>query len=318
MIDKRFIWKYFWIYSVVFKRMEDAGRIFPVYHYSKTLVYFTAMSISNKFASQLNTSTKLLAVVTIFTYVIYAAVFSLCTLPSIRIIAYAFNHFRPTDDFRFSNHFIFGFWIGMAVFTFYLSSVTCLGLIMRLSSIGLKPGRYSLKTFTVIRWMFHGGIYGMASVLVLPMIKVTVFINLFYRLVGCRMGKGVRINTSSLIDSYLLSIGDNVVIGGETLITCHIIEGDHLILRSVSIGNNTLIGARSYIPPGVSIGNNCVVGICSYIRKDTVIPDNTKLTSIAAIPLREARKVERGLDRFYQRMDKNCTAANPVEKNTNS
>lgn len=59
----------------------------------------------------------------------------------------------------------------------------------------------------------------------------TPFAKLFYKMLGCKIGKNVFINTKGLHDSYLLEIEDNVVIGGDSNINCHIFEGRELILR---------------------------------------------------------------------------------------
>ena len=79
---------------------------------------------------------------------------------------------------------------------------------------------------------------------------------MFYILLGAKIGKNVFINTPKLSDAYLLELGDNVVIGGDSAITCHIFEGNSLILGKIKIGSNSLIGAESYIMPGVTIGEN--------------------------------------------------------------
>ena len=95
----------------------------------------------------------------------------------------------------------------------------------------------------------------------------STFSKMFYRILGAKIGKNTFINTKGLHDAYLLEIGDNVVIGGETNISCHIFEGNELILGKIKIGSNTLIGTNCYIMPDVTIGERCSIGLYSYIRK---------------------------------------------------
>ena len=238
-------------------------------------------------------------VLTIVFYFFYAAVFGVSMVPSLHIAALGWQRFEPFVTNSPVNYLQFGIYIGVALFAYYITSVFVVGIGMRLSAIGLKPGRYPAKSFTVTRWLIHNGFYGMAKTMFLPMIRGTGFANLFFRIAGAKIGRGVRVNTGSLVDSYLLEVGDNAILGGEALITCHIVENFHLILEPVRIGANTLIGAQSYITPGVDIGENSVIGIGSYLRKGTKLPPKSMMTSLAAVPLRQAREIERGLDRFY-------------------
>jgi acetyltransferase-like isoleucine patch superfamily enzyme len=107
------------------------------------------------------------------------------------------------------------------------------------------------------------------------------------------LGKGVRLNTWSLNDAYLIEIGDHVTIGGGTDLTPHQWQDDQLILEPIRIGSGTLIGSDCYITSGVTIGKNCVIGIRSFIRRGRTIPDNTRTTSLGGLPLREMYALEK-------------------------
>lgn len=53
-------------------------------------------------------------------------------------------------------------------------------------------------------------------------------------------------------------------------------EGSHISRAPVTIGNNVQIGANSVVTKGVSIGNNVIVGALCLVNKD--IPDNSFVT----------------------------------------
>lgn len=246
---------------------------------------------------------------TIVFYFFYAAVFGLSIVPSLYVLGRGILRFEPLlagelSRAPFSSYLQFGVYCGLALFAYYVTSVFVVGICMRLSSMCIRPGRHPARSVTVWMWLVHNGFYGMAKTMFLPMIRGTGFANLFFRIAGARIGKRVRLNSGSLVDSYLLELGDNVTIGGDALITCHIVENNHLILERVRIGSNTLVGARSYITPGVEVGPDSIVGIGSYLRKGAVLPARSRVTSLSAIPLRQAREIERGLDRFYMRRDR--------------
>ena len=78
-------------------------------------------------------------------------------------------------------------------------------------------------------------------------------------------------------EPYLISIGDHVLIAGATFIT-H--EGAHWVLKGldpslkdtfgygrITICNNVYIGSNCTVLRGVTIGENTVVGACSLVNK---------------------------------------------------
>ncbi len=82
-----------------------------------------------------------------------------------------------------------------------------------------------------------------------------------------------------VLDDGLVTIGDDVLIGPNVSIftATHLIDpnlrpknADYT--KSVTIGNNVWIGGGSIINPGITIGNNSVIGSGSVVTKN--IPDN--------------------------------------------
>lgn len=96
---------------------------------------------------------------------------------------------------------------------------------------------------------------------------------------GLKVGKNFQAYEGCVIDSshcWLISIGDNVRFATEVHVFAH--DGTpkpylgYTKIGLVTIGNNTLIGAKSIILPDVKIGNNVIVGCGSVVAND--IPDN--------------------------------------------
>ena len=82
----------------------------------------------------------------------------------------------------------------------------------------------------------------------------------------------------TLIDDWKITIGKNVLIGPNVTLctTGHPIDpehrGDGMYSFPITIGDNVWLGGRSVIAPGVTIGNNVVVAAGSVVVKD--VPDN--------------------------------------------
>lgn len=96
-------------------------------------------------------------------------------------------------------------------------------------------------------------------------------------------------------DYSKINLNDNVTISREVMFLTHdysmhtvykgldienlqkVIDKDNqdslLILKGISVGKNSFIGARSSLLPGTKIGDNVLVGACSVVRGN--IPDNS-------------------------------------------
>lgn len=245
----------------------------------------------NKAMNFLADSPFVQAVVTLIVFLFYGVILGIALIPSVYVIWSAKLIFLHT--FSIPGIFAFSISCGLALFLYFISGTLVLGLAIRIVSFGIKPGSYPFVSFTMLRWMIYSGIYNLAGTTIHTYVPMSFLGNIFFRLLGAKMGKNAFINTWFLNDAYLLEIGDNVVIGGKTDISCHTIEGGRLILQPVKIGNDTLIGQHCYISPGVTIGASCVIGQYSFIRKNKVIPDRSVLSAIAGMPIREVVKIEK-------------------------
>nr|WP_288193368.1 sugar O-acetyltransferase [uncultured Methanobrevibacter sp.] len=101
-----------------------------------------------------------------------------------------------------------------------------------------------------------------------------------------------------ILDCNKVTIGDNVMIGPNTLITSvgHPISPkgrrEHLgVTDPVTIGNDVWIGGNVTILPGVTIGDNVVIGAGAVVTKD--IPDNSLAVGV---PARVIKEIENDLE----------------------
>ncbi len=118
---------------------------------------------------------------------------------------------------------------------------------------------------------------------------------------NCDNGKNIHIGDNftgnfniTMLDIREIYIGDNVMIGPNTLITTvgHPLSPmgrrKHLgIAKPVTIGNDVWIGGNVTILPGVKIGNNVVIAAGAVVTKD--IPDNTL---VGGVPARKIKDIE--------------------------
>ncbi|RPJ09201.1 MAG: hypothetical protein EHM28_02185 [Spirochaetaceae bacterium] len=236
-------------------------------------------------------------IINILIYSFYAAVLGVALAPSGAIVVWGVQNFLLTlgSDWLYIglNLLYFGFCLGAAFFVYLMWGSIFMGFMIRFLSIGIKPGTYHAVSFTCLRWIIYSGIFTMVVRTILPITVMSFFCKFFFRIVGCKIGKNVYINTPNLNDSKFLELEDNAVIGGLADITCHIFEGNKLTFGRIKIGESSVIGARAYIFPNVTIGKRCSIGVNTIIRKNRTIPDGSMIGTPAGIPLRAVAKIER-------------------------
>ena len=95
--------------------------------------------------------------------------------------------------------------------------------------------------------------------------------NCLYRALGMKVGTKVSAGLGVTMDIFfpqLISIGDNTIIGYNTVILAHEFLIKELRTGPVEIGKNVMIGANVTILPGVRIGDGATVSACSLVNND--------------------------------------------------
>lgn len=166
----------------------------------------------------------------------------------------------------------FGFFTGIAVFGFFLCLIV--PIFSYLSFARLKEGTYPLYSLETLQWAAYNTWILMVRFTIMNFIRNTPFYSLWIRMMGCKIGKNVQINTLVMADASLLEVGDNTVVGGDCTLICHAVEEGKLVLRRTKIGKNVTLGLMSIILPGVEIGDGASIGANSVVTKNCKIPAN--------------------------------------------
>jgi acetyltransferase-like isoleucine patch superfamily enzyme len=96
--------------------------------------------------------------------------------------------------------------------------------------------------------------------------------NIFYKMMGTKSKGFFSIGAGAKIaDPWYIEIGKNVIISIDCLISCHVMEKDHIIIVKIKIGDNVTIGYAAGMGPGTEIGNSSILGAGSITAKFTKI-----------------------------------------------
>ncbi len=104
------------------------------------------------------------------------------------------------------------------------------------------------------------------------------------RLLGCRMGKGIYMDTTFLTEFDCVSIGDYAALNGWSGPQTHLFEDRIMKIGDVSIGRGVTLGPRAIILYGAHIGDGATLGPLTLILKGENIPGGTRWTGSPSEP----------------------------------
>ncbi|GAB4259021.1 MAG: acyltransferase [Thermoleophilia bacterium] len=110
--------------------------------------------------------------------------------------------------------------------------------------------------------------------------------NLLYRSLGVRVGRRTAAGLGATLDIFfpqLITVGDDTIIGYNTVILAHEFLRRELRTGPVVIGRDVMIGANCTILPGVVIGDGAVVSAHSLVNDD--VPPGAVVGGVPARPL---------------------------------
>lgn len=88
-----------------------------------------------------------------------------------------------------------------------------------------------------------------------------------------QVGFGVTIaNFIAPIEPDLISVGDSATIGDYSLLATRTVRNGIAVSRAVSVGKASTVGGHSVMMPGSRMGNNTILGALSYVPEDFAIP----------------------------------------------
>ena len=154
----------------------------------------------------------------------------------------------------------------------------------------LKAYKGKQVSLGILPWYIHATFTMLPRLTFLPFICTTPFINLYYRLMGMKMGDNVVINTTAIADPKMIELGERVTLGGSCSIMGHYAQGGYMVIAPTKIGDGATIGLRAIIMGGSVIGEKAKVMAGSFVLPRTVIPPGELWGGIPAVKIeREPR-----------------------------
>ena len=181
-----------------------------------------------------------------------------CALaPALWLAAWAFAWSAPYGEA--ARWFVRGVAVAASFFVFGFALIVVIPIFNFVLPTRVKPFKGGYYTIHAVPWALHNALFYVVRYTFLTWVTLTPFGIWFLRAMRMRIGRHAFVNTDRLSDPCLITLGDNVTIGGSARIFAHYGGGGHLVIEPVAIGDRATIGVGATIMGDVKIGADAVV-----------------------------------------------------------
>lgn len=122
----------------------------------------------------------------------------------------------------------------------------------------------------------------MAFPLLLQMLQGTMFLPAYFRLLGCKIGHNVYMETTEITEFDLVRIDDNASLNYGCTIQTHLFEDRVMKMSKLHIGKNTTVGPMSVVLYDSLMKNGAVLDGLSLLMKGETLPSSSSWFGIPA------------------------------------
>lgn len=183
----------------------------------------------------------------------YVICIGISILPGYLLIEYTFS------NVVFLKPLIMCLSIAMSYLLYGVSIIFAVPLMNKLMFLKLRPWRGGWFSLESLPWYYHNALVQLARYTFLDFVTPTPINILFYKMMGMKIGKGVMINTTNISDPGLITLEDNVTIGGSATLFAHYAQGGYLVIAPTIVKKGATIGLKASIMGDVIVGEKVTV-----------------------------------------------------------
>ena len=180
---------------------------------------------------------------------------------------------------------MFGTLIALAFFIAGFSLLIVVPIFNFVMPTGVKKYKGHYYTIAALPWFLHNALFYIVRFTFLPFVTLTPFGIWFLKAMGMKMGKRAYINTELISDPQLITLGDDVVIGGSATIFAHYGGGGHLTIEPVEIRDKATIGLRATVMGDVIVGAGATILAHSVLLPGSRVGDGETWGGVPARPI---------------------------------
>lgn len=152
----------------------------------------------------------------------------------------------------------------------------------------VKPFKGGYFSIASVPWCLHNGLFYLARYTFLPFATLTPFGPWFLRAMGMKIGRRAFVNSEFISDPRLITIGDDVVIGGSVHLIAHFGGGGHLHVAPVTIGDRATVGQKATVMGDVIIGAGATILPHSVLLPGSRVGEGETWGGVPARPISHA------------------------------
>lgn len=170
-------------------------------------------------------------------------------------------------------HFL---WITIVVGFSFVALLTLIITVLKWVLLGnMKDGKHPVNSFFYYKKWFFDQLMKL-SLQVIGTLYTTLYLQIWFKMLGVKMGKRVEISTVEFISPDLLVTGDECFLADSVSIGASHVRNGYIDIAKTYIGNRTFVGNSAVISPNTHLGNDVLVGVLSKMSdKDLPAKDGT-------------------------------------------
>lgn len=203
-------------------------------------------------------------------YLLSSFILGLCIAPGVQVFN-ALKTWTSTSS-PWMQNISLGVGLALGYFTYGLTLLFIVPMFNFILRTNLKAWRGPYYSAESVKWYLHNGLTYLARYTFLEFATPSPLSQLFYKMMGMKVGRSVVINSTWISDPSLIELGDKVTIGGSVTIVAHYGQGGLLVISPVKIGSGCTIGIKATVMGGAQIGENAKILPHSVVLPRTIIP----------------------------------------------
>ena len=184
-----------------------------------------------------------------------------------------------------------GWWITLGFPFLYMGFCLAAGLVV----LALKwavAGRYrptSAPLWSPFVWrteLVTSTYENLVVPLLLEPLRGTPYINVYLRLLGCRIGRRVFTDTTDITEQDLVDIGDDAALNEDAGLQTHLFEDRVMKVSGLRVGARATVGSLAIVLYDAEVGDDASLGDLSVLMKGETLPPGTSWEGSPAQALR--------------------------------
>ncbi|HEY4786906.1 MAG TPA: Pls/PosA family non-ribosomal peptide synthetase, partial [Bacteroidales bacterium] len=187
---------------------------------------------------------------------------SVFVIPLVTMIAY-FPGMMLITYIDYSSEGYRFLWLTFGVGVSFVVLLTFIITILKWLMLGnIKEGKYPVNSFFYYKKWFFDQLMKL-SLQVIGTLYTTLYLRIWFKMLGVKMGKRVEISTVEFISPDLLVTGDECFLADSVSVGASHVRDGFITIAKARFGNRTFIGNSAVISPETRLGNDVLIGVLS-------------------------------------------------------